>query len=112
VGAALVPGHRSAELAKAAAPNWKNQQAERSPELAPEYSQAGNIHLILPTPFILNVSHDDVSTPTDLAIEALHGHGSPSTGLHPGRRFDAYVGRSFQHASTPASTGVHWTSDP
>jgi fermentation-respiration switch protein FrsA (DUF1100 family) len=61
------------------------------------YNPAANIHRISPTPLLMTVAHNDVLTPTDLAIEAYARAREPKE-LHilPGGHFDAYSGGNFE----------------
>lgn len=85
------------------APKWENRQTVRSLELALEYHPSAGIHLISPTPFMMIVSHNDVLTPTDLAIEAYGRAREPKQlVLLPGGHFDAYTGEGFKQSSGAA----------
>lgn len=79
-------------VGKTRAPSWKNEQTERSLELALEYNPGAGIHLISPTPLLMIVAENDVLTPSDLAIEAYSRAMEPKKlAIIPGGHFDAYT---------------------
>lgn len=69
-----------------------------------EYNPSAHIAHISPTPLLMTVAHNDVLTPTDLAIEAFSRALEPKKlNILPGGHFDAYAGPNFEkNASTQA----------
>jgi fermentation-respiration switch protein FrsA (DUF1100 family) len=84
------------------APSWRNEVTLRSVEMFTEYEPAGYLPYISPTPLLLLPAHNDVLTPTDLAIAAYGTAREPKKlQILPGGHFDAYVA-GFEASSHPA----------
>jgi uncharacterized protein len=74
------------------APSWRNEVTLRSVELFTEYEPITYLPYISPTPLLLMPAHNDVLTPTDLAVAAFELAREPKRlRLLPGGHFDAYV---------------------
>jgi fermentation-respiration switch protein FrsA (DUF1100 family) len=74
------------------APAWRNEVTLRSVEMFSEYEAGAYLPWISPTPLLMCVAHEDVLTPTELAIEAYERVREPKRlVLLPGGHFDAYV---------------------
>lgn len=90
------------ETGKTRAPNWRNEVTLRSVEMLAEYNPIDYIGQISPTPLLLLPAHNDVLTPTHLAIGAYEKAREPKKlALLPGGHFDAYV-KGFDASSSPA----------
>jgi hypothetical protein len=62
------------------APNWRNECPLRSPDHALIYDVTGYMPRIAPTPLLMILTGVDITTPTDLALEAFdmaHEPGGP-----------------------------------
>ena len=74
------------------APSWRNEVTLRSVEMFTEYEPITYVPYISPTPLLLLPAHNDVLTPTDLAIAAYEKAREPKKlQILPGGHFDAYV---------------------
>jgi len=74
------------------APAWRNEVTLRSVEMLTEYEPGAYLPYISPTPLLLLPAHDDVLTPTELAIAAYEKAREPKRlQILPGGHFDAYV---------------------
>jgi hypothetical protein len=75
------------------APAWRNEVTLRSVETLSEYEPGVYAPWISPTPLLMCVAHEDVLTPTELAIEAYERAREPKRlVLLPGGHFHAYTG--------------------
>jgi uncharacterized protein len=84
------------------APSWRNEVTLRSVEMFTEYEPITYMPYISPTPLLLLPAHNDVLTPTDLAIAAYEKAREPKRlQILPGGHFDAYV-TGFDASSGPA----------
>ena len=62
-----------------------------------EYDAAAHIHHISPTPLLMTVAHNDVLTPTDLALEAYSRAREPKQlQVLTGGHFGGYSGPNFE----------------
>lgn len=74
------------------APNFVNQCTLRSVERFSEYQPGAYIRLIAPTPLLMCVAHNDVLTPTLIALDGFESAREPKKlVVLPGGHFDAYV---------------------
>jgi uncharacterized protein len=74
------------------APSWRNEVTLRSVEMFTEYEPGTYLPWISPTPLLMCVAHDDVLTPSDLAIAGYERAREPKKlVILPGGHFDAYV---------------------
>jgi fermentation-respiration switch protein FrsA (DUF1100 family) len=85
------------------APAWRNEVTLRSVEMFTEYEPGAYLPWISPTPLLMCVAHEDVLTPSELALEAYERAREPKRlVLLPGGHFDAYV-NGFDSSSAAAS---------
>lgn len=74
------------------APNFVNKCTLRSVERFSEYQPGAFIRLIAPTPLLMCVAHNDVLTPTRIALAGFETALEPKQlVVLPGGHFDAYV---------------------
>jgi fermentation-respiration switch protein FrsA (DUF1100 family) len=85
------------------APAWRNEVTLRSVEMFSEYEPGAYVPWISPTPLLMCVAHEDLLTPSELAIETYARAREPKRlVLLPGGHFDAYVD-GFDISSAAAS---------
>jgi fermentation-respiration switch protein FrsA (DUF1100 family) len=87
------------------APSWRNEVTLRSAEWSRAYEPGAHISHISPTPLLMIIATHDVTTATDLELEAYNRALEPKKlVLFEGGHFDGYV-HKFAETSEPA---VEW----
>lgn len=93
-------------IAKAGAPNWRNQVTVESLELNMEYKPVANIDLVSPTPLLMIIASSDNISPPELQKRAFDRAKEPKRLVTiKGGHFDVYSGAGYEEASKEA---VEW----
>ena len=87
----------------AARSTWKNEMTLMSLDLCLEYDPTPYLERLGSTPYLFVIAEDDISTPTDMALDAFNRiRGPKELVVIPGDHYAAYL-ESFDLASTSAA---------